>query len=192
MSQRDVKQRIDSVKNIRKITSAMQMVAAARLRRAEQRIAALRPYAGAVRRMTRRAAMAAGSEATGNPILVEREDVKAVAVLLVTGDRGLARALNSQIIRAGTRAPPDARAAGQLEHPHLVVIYDLGHLEGAEYIAMQLLAGGSLTARLRDQGVIAVNGPFGEQSDASAAEQALASTPDHTGLGGQHRVTELD
>ena len=43
MSQRDVKQRIDSVKNIRKITSAMQMVAAARLRRAEQRIAALRP-----------------------------------------------------------------------------------------------------------------------------------------------------
>jgi F-type H+-transporting ATPase subunit gamma len=113
MSQRDVKQRIDSVKNIRKITSAMQMVAAARLRRAEQRIAALRPYAGAVRRMTRRAAMAAGSEATGNPILVEREDVRAVAVLLVTGDRGLAGAFNSQIIRAGTRVSADAREAGQ-------------------------------------------------------------------------------
>ena len=77
MSQRDVKQRIDSVKNIRKITSAMQMVAAARLRRAEQRIAALRPYADAVRRMTRQAAAAAGGEATGNPILAgarERED----------------------------------------------------------------------------------------------------------------------
>lgn len=113
MSQRDVKQRIDSVKNIRKITSAMQMVAAARLRRAEQRIAALRPYAGAVRRMTRRAATAAGSEATGNPILVEREDVKAVAVLLVTGDRGLAGAFNSQIIRAGTRVSTEAREAGQ-------------------------------------------------------------------------------
>ena len=113
MSQRDVKQRIDSVKNIRKITSAMQMVAAARLRRAEQRIAALRPYAGAVRRMTRRAAMAAGSEATGNPILVEREEVKAVAVLLVTGDRGLAGAFNSQIIRAGTRVSTEAREAGQ-------------------------------------------------------------------------------
>ncbi len=113
MSQRDVKQRIDSVKNIRKITSAMQMVAAARLRRAEQRIAALRPYAGAVRRMTRRAATAAGSEATGNPILVEREDVKTVAILLVTGDRGLAGAFNSQIIRAGTRASVEAREAGQ-------------------------------------------------------------------------------
>jgi len=113
MSQRDVKQRIDSVKNIRKITSAMQMVAAARLRRAEQRIAALRPYAGAVRRMTRRAAVAAGGEATGNPILIEREDVKAVAVLLVTGDRGLAGAFNSQIIRAGTKVSAEAREAGQ-------------------------------------------------------------------------------
>ncbi|MCW3048086.1 MAG: synthase gamma subunit, partial [Solirubrobacterales bacterium] len=59
-SQRDVKRRIDSIKNIRKITRAMEMVAAARLRRAEQRIAALRPYAGAIRRMTRQAAEAAG------------------------------------------------------------------------------------------------------------------------------------
>ena len=61
-SQRDVKRRIDSVKNIRKITRAMEMVAAARLRRAEQRIAHLRPYADAIRRMTRQAADAAGAE----------------------------------------------------------------------------------------------------------------------------------
>jgi F-type H+-transporting ATPase subunit gamma len=120
MSQRDVKQRIDSVKNIRKITSAMQMVAAARLRRAEQRISALRPYAGAVRRMTRRAAVAAGSEASGNPILSERDDVKAIAVLLVTGDRGLAGAFNSQIIRAGMRASADAREDGQDVHFYAV------------------------------------------------------------------------
>ena len=59
-SQRDVRNRIDSVKNIQKITRAMEMVAAARLRRAEQRIEALRPYAGAIRRMTRQAAEAAG------------------------------------------------------------------------------------------------------------------------------------
>ena len=58
-SQRDVKDRIDSVKNIRQITRAMEMVAAARLRRAEQRIQALRPYADALRRMTRLAAEAA-------------------------------------------------------------------------------------------------------------------------------------
>jgi len=120
MSQRDVKQRIDSVKNIRKITSAMQMVAAARLRRAEQRIAALRPYAGAVRRMTRRAALAAGSEASGNPILSERDEVKAIAVLLVTGDRGLAGAFNSQIIRAGLRAEGEAREGRQDVHFYAV------------------------------------------------------------------------
>ena len=55
-SQRDVRNRIDSVRNIQKITRAMEMVAAARLRRAEQRIEALRPYAAALRRMTREAA----------------------------------------------------------------------------------------------------------------------------------------
>src|SRR6202030_1667310 len=55
-SQRDVKNRISSVKNIQKITRAMEMVAAARLRRAEQRIAAMRPYGDAVRRVIRQAA----------------------------------------------------------------------------------------------------------------------------------------
>ena len=113
MSQRDVKQRIDSVKNIRKITSAMQMVAAARLRRAEQRIAALRPYAGAIRRMTRQASAAAGSETAGNPILQEHEAENTVGILLVTGDRGLAGAFNSQIIRAGLRAAAELQAEGK-------------------------------------------------------------------------------
>ena len=55
-TQKDVKNRIQSVKNIHKITRAMEMVAAARLRRAEQRIQALRPYADAIRRLTRQAA----------------------------------------------------------------------------------------------------------------------------------------
>jgi len=104
-TQRDVKARIGSVKNIQKITRAMEMVAAARLRRAEQRIAALRPYAGAIRRMTRQAAEAAGtSEVSGLPILSEHESETKVALLLVTGDRGLAGAFNSQIVRAGLRA----------------------------------------------------------------------------------------
>jgi F-type H+-transporting ATPase subunit gamma len=103
-SQRDVKNRIGSVKNIQKITRAMEMVAAARLRRAEQRIEALRPYAGAIRRMTRQAADAAGTEISGLPILKEHASQDNVALLLVTGDRGLAGAFNSQIIRAGLRA----------------------------------------------------------------------------------------
>ena len=112
MAQRDVKQRIDSVKNIRKITSAMQMVAAARLRRAEQRISALRPYAGAIRRMTRQAANAAG-QISGMPILSEHESEATIAILLVTGDRGLAGAFNSQIIRAGLKAAADFRVEGK-------------------------------------------------------------------------------
>jgi F-type H+-transporting ATPase subunit gamma len=102
-SQRDVKDRISSVKNIQKITRAMEMVAAARLRRAEQRIEALRPYADALRRMTRQAAKAAGAEASRLPLLSEHESAKNVGLLLVTGDRGLAGGFNSQIIRAGVR-----------------------------------------------------------------------------------------
>jgi len=111
-SQRDVKQRIDSVKNIRKITRAMEMVAAARLRRAEQRIAALRPYAGAIRRMTRQAAEAAGSEISKLPILEQHENENRIAILLVTGDRGLAGAFNSQILRAGLRAATEHEGEG--------------------------------------------------------------------------------
>jgi F-type H+-transporting ATPase subunit gamma len=103
-SQRDVKNRIASVKNIQKITRAMEMVAAARLRRAEQRIARLRPYADAIRRMTYQAAEAAGAEASSFPLLSEHEQVENVGLLLITGDRGLAGAFNSQIIRAGVRA----------------------------------------------------------------------------------------
>jgi F-type H+-transporting ATPase subunit gamma len=103
-SQRDVKNRIGSVKNIQKITRAMEMVAAARLRRAEQRIAALRPYADALRRMTRQAALDAGAEASRLELLGERETIASVGLLLVTGDRGLAGGFNSQVIRAGMRA----------------------------------------------------------------------------------------
>jgi F-type H+-transporting ATPase subunit gamma len=112
-TQRDVKNRIGSVKNIQKITRAMEMVAAARLRRAEQRIEALRPYAGAIRRMTRQAAEAAGSEISGLPILKEHEAENNVALLLVTGDRGLAGAFNSQIIRAGLRAGREHEGNGR-------------------------------------------------------------------------------
>ncbi|HEU4657739.1 MAG TPA: ATP synthase F1 subunit gamma [Capillimicrobium sp.] len=111
-SQRDVKNRISSVQNIEKITRAMQMVAAARLRRAEQRIEALRPYAGAIRRMTRQAAEAA-ENVPSLPILNEHESVDRVAILLVTGDRGLAGAFNSQIIRAGLRAAAEHEAEGR-------------------------------------------------------------------------------
>jgi F-type H+-transporting ATPase subunit gamma len=99
-SLKDIRGRIASVKNIRKITRAMEMISAARLRRAEQRIEHLRPYADALRRMTSRASKAA-ENIPNLPILQEKEQVSTVGILLVTGDRGLAGPFNSQIIRAG-------------------------------------------------------------------------------------------
>ncbi len=112
MATKGVKSRIGSVKNIQKITRAMEMVAAARLRRAEQRISNLRPYAGAIRRMTRQAADAAGN-ITGVPVLSQHESESTIAIMLVTGDRGLAGAFNSQIIRAGIRAGNEYEAEGK-------------------------------------------------------------------------------
>jgi len=112
MGQKDIKNRISSVKNIHKITRAMEMVAAARLRKAEQRIEALRPYASAIRRMTRQAAEAAGN-IPQLPILNEHETENRIGILLVTGDRGLAGAFNSQIIRAGVRAGAEFEGEGK-------------------------------------------------------------------------------
>src|SRR5215213_8422044 len=111
-SQKDIKDRISSVKNIRKITRAMEMVAAARLRRAEQRIEELRPYADAIRRMTRRASEAAES-IPDIPLLKERENIQTIGLLLVTGDRGLAGGFNSQIIRAGNRRAKELEDEGK-------------------------------------------------------------------------------
>src|SRR5215218_440378 len=109
---KDIRGRIASVKNIRKITRAMEMVAAARLRRAEQRIEHLRPYADAIRRMTSRAAQAA-ENIPSLPILEEKESVGTVGILLVTGDRGLAGPFNSQIMRAGNRRGAELRSDGK-------------------------------------------------------------------------------
>src|SRR5665213_2171512 len=112
-SQREVRTRIASFRNIQKITRAMEAVSAARLRRAEQRIAALRPYADALRRMTRQAARDAGAEVSRLPLLALREQERNVGILIVTADRGLAGAFNSQIIRAGLRLGGELEGAGQ-------------------------------------------------------------------------------
>jgi F-type H+-transporting ATPase subunit gamma len=110
-SQKEVKSRIASIKNINKITRAMEMVAAARLRRSEQRIADLRPYSEGMRKLTR----IASANITGVPripVLVERKDVKRVGIVLVTADRGLAGAFNSNIIREGMRTATRVRGEG--------------------------------------------------------------------------------
>jgi F-type H+-transporting ATPase subunit gamma len=111
-TRKEVKNRISSVKNVQKITRAMEMVAAARLRRAEQRIDHLRPYARELRKMTRQVAEAAGAEARNLPVLQEHPEERNVGILLITGDRGLAGSFNSQIIRAGVQLQRELRGHG--------------------------------------------------------------------------------
>jgi F-type H+-transporting ATPase subunit gamma len=112
-TRKEVKNRISSVKNVQKITRAMEMVAAARLRRAEERIDHLRPYAQALRKMTKQVAEAAGAEARNLPVLQEHEEQRSVGILLVTGDRGLAGSFNSQIIRGGIQLQRELRGEGK-------------------------------------------------------------------------------
>ena len=111
-TQKEVKNRIASVKNIHKITRAMEMVAAARLRRAEQRIDAMRPYAQAIRKMTRQVAEASQDTIARVALLQQHERVGTVGVLLVTGDRGLAGAFNTNIVREGVRLRREAEGEG--------------------------------------------------------------------------------
>ena len=106
----DIKRRLRSVRNTRKITKAMELVAAAKLRRAEARIEALRPYADRMRELMIGTARATPSRQF--PLLEERE-VQTVAVLPITGDRGLAGAFNAQILRRAFALELDARGEGQ-------------------------------------------------------------------------------
>jgi F-type H+-transporting ATPase subunit gamma len=101
-SLRDIRRRIRSIRNTAKITKAMELVAGSRLRRAQMRVTAARPYAEAMRALVAElGAQAPTSGGALHPLLVQR-DVHAVGVLLVTPDRGLAGALNTNIIRRGT------------------------------------------------------------------------------------------
>src|SRR3712207_3778603 len=138
-SLKDIRGRISSVKNIRKITRAMEMISAARLRKAEQRIEALRPYADALRRMTARASQAADN-IPNLPILQEKENVETVGILLVTGDRGLAGPFNSQILRAGNARMRELRADGKE-----VLWYAVGRRGVSSLEFRQLEVGGSWT-----------------------------------------------
>jgi F-type H+-transporting ATPase subunit gamma len=106
----DIKRRLRSVRNTRKITKAMELVAAAKLRRAEARIEAMRPYAERMRELMVGTARATPSR--GFPLLEERENLGTVAILPLTGDRGLAGAFNAQIIRRALQTEREVRGSG--------------------------------------------------------------------------------
>ncbi len=118
-SLKTIRKRIASVKSTQKITRAMKMVAGARLNRAQQRISAMRPYAVKTGEMLRSVSRAVVEEASSDgarpevhPLLVRRAE-KNVLVLVVTSDRGLCGAFNTNIGKAAEALWHEQRAAGK-------------------------------------------------------------------------------
>jgi F-type H+-transporting ATPase subunit gamma len=110
-STQDLKRRVRSITNTRKVTRAMELVASARLRRAQMRIEAMRPYADRMLELMAGVSQAAG--AVRLPLLERREQVNTVAIVPVTADRGLAGGFNAQIIRRSLALMREQRAQGR-------------------------------------------------------------------------------
>jgi F-type H+-transporting ATPase subunit gamma len=109
-SQQDIKRRIQSVRNTRKITKALELVSASKLRRAQLRIEALRPYADRMRDLMMEAASHA--QLHGQPLLTRRE-AKRVGIIVLTADRGLAGAFNGQVVRRALQLGAEQEAQGR-------------------------------------------------------------------------------
>jgi len=98
---RTIKRRISSVKSTQKITRAMELIASSRIIKAQQRVEAARPYSEEMRRLM--ASVAANAASIDHPLLKERDEISSVGTVVVTADRGLAGAYNSNVIRAAER-----------------------------------------------------------------------------------------
>src|SRR6476661_6565986 len=99
-SLRDIRKRIRSVKSTQKITRAMKLVSAAKLRRAQQAIVAARPYAVSLHQMISRIAQRTPSDTGLHPLLDKRAEVKKVMVVVLTSDRGMCGAFNANSLKA--------------------------------------------------------------------------------------------
>jgi F-type H+-transporting ATPase subunit gamma len=155
----ELERRIRSVRNTRKITRAMELVAAAKLRRAEQRIVALRPYAETMAELI--AGVGRASAAVRLPLLDQRESVGAVAIVPLTGDRGLAGAFNAQILRRAFALERSLQSEGK----------------GVRWVAVGKKGRSTLTFRRRE-----LAGAYLGFTDHPAYEDAQAIS---------HRVAEL-
>jgi F-type H+-transporting ATPase subunit gamma len=109
-SLQDIRRRITSVRNTRKITKALELVAGARLRRAQTRIEEMRPYADRMQELMVGTARAASS--FRNLALMQRRDVQRVGILVFTGDRGLAGPFNGQVLRRAFELERNERGDG--------------------------------------------------------------------------------
>ncbi len=109
---REIRRRIRSVKNTGKITKAMEMVSAAKMRRAQRNTLATRPYAERMRDVMADLSARAG-RTLAHPLLTQREDVRTVGLVLITPDRGLCGGLVSNINRMASRFIVERRDRGQ-------------------------------------------------------------------------------
>ena len=108
--ERTLRRRIKSVQSTKKITKAMELIAASRIVKAQQRVAAARPYSERITEVIRN--LSAAGAGSGSPLLTERETVSTVAYVVVSADRGLCGAYNSSVIREAEREMQARRAAG--------------------------------------------------------------------------------
>lgn len=109
--ERVLKRRIKTMTSTKKITRAMELIAATRIAKAQQRVQASRPYAEQITGVIR--SLAAGGAATGQALLTPKADIKTVGYIVVAADRGLAGAYNSAVIRLTERAIQADLAAGR-------------------------------------------------------------------------------
>jgi F-type H+-transporting ATPase subunit gamma len=107
---KEIRTKIKSVQNTRKITKAMEMVAASKMRRAQERMRAARPYGDKVRNIA--AHMSQANPEYRHPFLVRREQIKAAGMILVTTDKGLCGGLNTNILRMATNKLKELEGAG--------------------------------------------------------------------------------
>ena len=107
---REIRNKIKSVQNTRKITKAMEMVAASKMRKAQDRMRHARPYGDKVRNIA--AHLANANPEYRHPFLVRRESVKAAGLILVTTDKGLCGGLNTNVLRLVTQKLRDLEKAG--------------------------------------------------------------------------------
>jgi F-type H+-transporting ATPase subunit gamma len=109
--ERALRRQIKSVQSTKKITKAMELIAASRIVKAQQRVAAARPYSERITQVIRN--LAAAGAGGGSPLLAERDEVRTVAYVVVAADRGLSGPYNSSVIRAAERSMQRQRAAGR-------------------------------------------------------------------------------
>jgi F-type H+-transporting ATPase subunit gamma len=182
---RTIKRRISSVKSTQKITRAMELIASSRIIRAQQRVEAARPYSEEMRRLM--ASVAANAGTIDHPLLKERDQVQSVGTVVVTADRGLAGAYNSNVIRAAER---DMRGHGKDNRLFLVGKKGVTYFRFRGYEFEESWMGNSEQPRVEDARSVA-KAVAGEFSEGKVDQVKLAYTRYESALTQRPTVVQL-